>query len=178
MTMATAAMETVTVELVCRSERCGAWRHMIRECQIPSEWQCVYIVACLIVQQWIRFQHVTWLCSSCHPLQRPVSNRECWQVCPVDCHVSPWSEWSACPQQCVPGEWKASECTMSPGVLPVSSRVWHISANKRSRTEVNKTAIVMVKMHALSLDDCSHIFTCSGNGWKEYIVHPHFLKFR
>jgi hypothetical protein len=147
--MATVAMETVTAELVCRSERCGAWRHMISGWQIPSEWQCAHIVVCLVVQQWIQSQHVVWFCSSCHPLQRPVSNRECWQVCPVDCHVSPWSEWSACPQQCVPGEWKASTCTMSAGVLPISSRVWRISANKVSRIEVQSVGIVRMRTQAM-----------------------------
>ncbi|KDR24128.1 Thrombospondin type-1 domain-containing protein 7B [Zootermopsis nevadensis] len=57
--------------------------------------------------------------SNCHPLQRPVSSRECWQVCPVDCHVSPWSEWSTCPQQCVPD---ASSEVREGEVAPTQSR--------------------------------------------------------
>jgi hypothetical protein len=37
MTITAAALETVAVDLACKSERCGVWRHMISMCQIQSE---------------------------------------------------------------------------------------------------------------------------------------------
>lgn len=113
-----------------------------------SKWGTKFSVAFGIIMSQCCVSNIRWLCYSCHPLQKPVTSRECWQVCPVDCHVSPWSEWSSCPQQCVPGKCKGSALLSSV----------YGTASKDLRTGCKKTVNLLLKIDALQFDDCLYVY--------------------
>lgn len=123
-------------------------------------------------------QYVLWFCSSCHPLQRPISSRECWQVCPVDCHVSPWSEWSACPQQCVPGKWKVATCTRARR-WPFIYLWQNIAELSRYGSQDSITELIYgqkwVLYPLLTSYINSHVIEVA---WIEYALHAHFVNCR
>jgi len=130
-----------------------------------SKWVTKFSVAVCIIISRCCVSNIKWLCYSCHPLQKPVTSRECWQVCPVDCQVSPWSEWSSCPQQCVPGECKGSALQSS-----VNGR-----ASKDFRTGCKNTVHLLVKINTLQFDDCVYRFIPTARGLN--VVHSAYNVF-